>query len=216
MTAECNEADDSASTVWLLDLLDKAMANLENPYFSLPIDGQNVPIYRERVYAYELYHQLRAVWPKDSPFVVSGEVDKSGHPFFREGLLDQAKPDLLIHTPGRMSGNLVIVEIKRANAPKEEIADDLRKISAFCTDAQYHLGVLVLFGANERSAVETKCRDAFLSAGRRCNASLIRVVWQEAAGQGATSVGFDFSRQARDPKLLPRVEDLRLEDPEHR
>jgi hypothetical protein len=46
-----------------LELLTRATARLDDPYFALPIDGQVHPEFRERVYAYELYHQLRTIWP---------------------------------------------------------------------------------------------------------------------------------------------------------
>lgn len=40
-------------------ILRKATANIPPEYFQLPIAGREDPIYRERVYCYELYHQMR-------------------------------------------------------------------------------------------------------------------------------------------------------------
>ena len=40
-------------------LLKDATSGIEGNYFQLPIDGSEDPIYRERVYCYELYHQLK-------------------------------------------------------------------------------------------------------------------------------------------------------------
>lgn len=86
-------------------LLQEATSKIGYNYFQLPIDGQEDPIYRERVYCYELYHQLRSIWPKDCEYELSGEVDKSGHPLIRGNNLDRIKPDFLVHVPGDMQGN---------------------------------------------------------------------------------------------------------------
>lgn len=48
-------------------------------YFQLPVAGREGPSYRERVYCYELYHQLRCRWPVDTGYSLAGEVDKKGH-----------------------------------------------------------------------------------------------------------------------------------------
>lgn len=45
-------------------ILRQATAAIAPEYFHFPIDGGD-PIFRERVYCYELYHQLRERWPED-------------------------------------------------------------------------------------------------------------------------------------------------------
>jgi hypothetical protein len=61
----------------LTEILRQATAAISNDYFLLPIRGAD-PVYRERVYCYELYHQMRLRWPQGSPCRLNGEVDKSG------------------------------------------------------------------------------------------------------------------------------------------
>ncbi len=79
--------------MWQLDeILRDAAAAIGPAYFQLPIAGKESPIYRERVYCYELYHQMRQRWPPDSPFTLGGEVDKQGHPLVRGNGLDDASP----------------------------------------------------------------------------------------------------------------------------
>lgn len=68
----------------LTRILAEATASVGPEYFLLPIDGAD-PIYRERVYCYELYHQMRRRWPDDRRYILNGEVDKSAHPYFRMG-----------------------------------------------------------------------------------------------------------------------------------
>lgn len=80
----------------LTELLQRATANVPAQYFQVTLDGGD-PIYRERVYCYELYHQLRCQWPTDTPFNLNGELDKAAHPILRELDADYAKPDFLIH-----------------------------------------------------------------------------------------------------------------------
>ncbi len=46
----------------LTKLLQLATARVPHLYFQVELDGGD-PVYRERVYCYELYHQLRCHWP---------------------------------------------------------------------------------------------------------------------------------------------------------
>jgi hypothetical protein len=98
--------------------LARASARIDGEYFQLPVADAD-SVYRERVYCYELYHQLRSLW-NGFPFSLGGEVDKMKHPFFENGPCATAKPDLLVHRPGDMNRNLACVEVKpccRAAAP---------------------------------------------------------------------------------------------------
>src|SRR5260370_1268039 len=51
-------------------------AKVGPPYFLLPIFGGD-PVRRERVYCYELYHQMRCQWPDDCRYILNGEVDRA-------------------------------------------------------------------------------------------------------------------------------------------
>ena len=63
-------------------ILQAATAMVPKEYFLLSLHGAD-PIYRERVYCYELYHQLRCLWPAETPYRLNGEVDKRNHHIFR-------------------------------------------------------------------------------------------------------------------------------------
>src|SRR2546422_1048686 len=106
-------------------LLTEATAAVPFDYFQLPIAGLEDPRYRERVYCYELYHQMRMRWPSDFRFSLSGEVDKNGHPLVRGNSLDYAKPDFIVHVPGVMDHNLLVVEVKAFTLNREAITTDL-------------------------------------------------------------------------------------------
>jgi len=130
-------------------ILRKATAHIGREYFELPVAGQENPIYRERVYCYELYHQLRLGWPKGTPYSLSGEVDKSGHPLIRNNGLDHAKPDFLVHVPGDMDQNLLVVEVKPVNAKADDIKTDLKKLTAFCCHANYTRAIYLIYGHDD-------------------------------------------------------------------
>ena len=133
------------------DLLAEATAKIDPNYFLLPVANVHgeLPIlhYRERVYAYELYHQLRVLWPAWH-YSLGGEVNKRQHPLVCGPGLDNVMPDLLVHKPGCMNHNLVVIEIKAAShdARQEAIEKDIRRLIAFCEKASYEVGILLAYG----------------------------------------------------------------------
>jgi hypothetical protein len=135
-------------------LLSAATAAVSPAYFLLPVadgdGGEPLVVCRERVYAYELYHQLRSIWPVYWPYSLAGEIDKRGHPVVQGEYLDNSKPDLLVHVPGQMDRNLVVLEIKPLLLdinPAEPAAfqRDMRKLMAFRATG-YEAAIFLAFG----------------------------------------------------------------------
>lgn len=137
----------------LTSILEEATRQLPKPYFHLNIDGGD-HVYRERVYCYELYHQIRCLWPIQSDFYLNGELDKSAHPLLRELGADYAKPDLLVHKPGYMSGNHAIIEVKSSKAQNAGIVKDLNTLALFKTRVGYHRAIYLLFGYEAETTAE--------------------------------------------------------------
>ena len=137
----------------LTDLLRAATARIELPYFQVRLDGGD-PIYRERVYCYELYHQLRCLWPAECGFYLNGELDKAAHPILKELGADYAKPDLLIHRPGYMCDNNTVIEVKSSNAQASGIEKDLKTLALFRTKVGYQRAIYLLFGFEVDKAAE--------------------------------------------------------------
>lgn len=127
-------------------ILVEAIKAIPGEYFQLPVAGQEDPVYRERVYTYELYHRIRSLWPTDTLYSLSGEVDKSGHPLIRGNKLDRTKPDLLVHVPGRMDCNELVMEVKPINAEKRGIEKDLKTLTAYRRHANYQRAILLVYG----------------------------------------------------------------------
>jgi len=141
-----------------LSLLSQAGAGVDERWFLLPHSTREPAVrgytYRERVYTYELYHQLRTLSDTDvgvsagcPPYTLSGEIDKAGLNAPIVG--SRYKPDLLWHVPGEPSSNGVVVEIKAAASLRQAGIDkDLRTLAAMTGDQHrgYAVGVFLVFG----------------------------------------------------------------------
>lgn len=129
----------------LNSILEAATARVAAPYFRLNIDGGN-PVYRERVYCYELYHQMRLLWPVAGPYLLNGEVDKRAHPLLKESKASRSKPDLLVHIPGNWEGNFAIIEVKHSLA-LDGIRKDLHTLDVFLRQVDYKKAIYLIYGA---------------------------------------------------------------------
>ncbi len=137
-----------------LEALKKATREVPQDYFQLPVAGKEAPIYRERVYCYELYHRLRVALPADFHYSLAGEVDKRGHPIIRTPPLNRRKPDFLVHSAGNMKRNLLAVEVKPGIARSRDIKKDIETLLS-CLDqpADYEYGMFLIYGgASSRMA----------------------------------------------------------------
>lgn len=177
----------SIVTEWLLC----ASSQVGPDYFQLPVAGQEDPEYRERVYCYELYHRWRAHWPDGFPFTLGGEIDKSGHPLIRGG----AKPDFLVHVPGRMT-NLLIVEVKPFNRPWADMVIDLKKLTRFRRNlvppgqpGNYHAAYFWVYGlqAAEWPAFRTRLLQE-VNGSPDFESALVSCILHEQAGGKAVNV----------------------------
>ncbi len=126
----------------LNEILNHGTAAIDGEYFLLPIHGAD-PVHRERVYCYELYHQMRLRWPA-THYRLNGEIDKGGHPYFRpKG--GKPKPDLLVHVPGG-GENYAVIEVKSSRAKAKEIRKDLRTLCEF-RRLGYQRAIYLVYGA---------------------------------------------------------------------
>ena len=130
---------------WFDELLAGATEAIAPEYFALPVDGRDDPVYRERVYCYELYHQLRKRWPDDCPYSLCGEVDKQNHPYYGP---NYPKPDFIVHVPG-YGDNYAAIEVKRAGAGADDIRTDIDKLQLFKAEpAHYQRGIYLIYGGD--------------------------------------------------------------------
>jgi len=116
-------------------------------HFRLPVKGKRDPIFRERVYCYELYHRLRQVLEGKQEFryALHGEVDKEKHPIIAKKC-GRKIPDLLVHVPGEMEHNLAVIEVKPSTASLDGLKKDIKTLRCFKTKASYHRGIMLIYG----------------------------------------------------------------------
>ena len=131
-----------------LDVLQRATALIEPDYFQLPVAELEDPVYRERVYCYELYHRLRQVLPNDYGYRLDGELDKSGHPVIHHEI-GPVKPDFLVHRRGEMNNNLVVVEVKPVTVQKDGLEKDFRTLRDFIIKARYFRSIYLIYGYDD-------------------------------------------------------------------
>jgi hypothetical protein len=140
----------------LTEILMAATANIANTYFYLNVAG-GPSIFRERVYCYELYHQLRLRWNDSSAYVLNGEIDKRAHPILQELGADYPKPDFLVHSPGNMNSNYAIIEVKHS-LDANGIRKDLATLDLFLRRAQYMRAIYLFYGLYEETDVNERVR----------------------------------------------------------
>lgn len=116
--AGSRESSDLSAEVCILEALKTALGNLDwdyvtpslREYSGNPFIEREQKIWFERLFAYELYHQLRCIWSKNQSLrrqcIIQAEVRKK---YQNVGL--DAMPDLIFHLPNSKH-NLVVVEIK--------------------------------------------------------------------------------------------------------
>jgi len=179
-----DQSGESAKAEKVIHWLKEATSKVGFDYFRLPIDGLPDGVFRERVYCYELYHQLRTLIPHSFGYSLGGEVDKSAHPVIKALGVRDTVPDLLVHRPGYMAGNLVIVEVKPTKRDTRAIQSDITKMSRFIETANYVKGAMLLYGPDE-----ARVTDVAQNPGRSVVAlDQMALLWHRSAGESARQI----------------------------
>ena len=129
------------------DIVAQAAAAIAPEYFLLPVHGADA-VYRERVYCYELYHQLRSLWPEDCAYFLNGEIDKQQHPYFEGNRYP--KPDFLVHVPGT-GNNFAAIEVKPPGASGKNIQKDIGTLLQF--RQWYERSLYLIYGVRPHEAL---------------------------------------------------------------
>lgn len=133
--------------------LEKAAELVEQHYFKITFAGAEQYVYRERVYCYELYHHLRSILGDDFPYKLDGELDKINHPELQE-LIGAKKPDFIVHVPGNMDRNLVVVEVKPISTRIDRLRDDLNTLHLFLNNANYYRAIMLIYGNDKYGSID--------------------------------------------------------------
>ncbi|WP_148266530.1 hypothetical protein [Methanocella arvoryzae] len=147
--------------------------------------AESVDCYKERVYCYELYHQLRIQLGDDYEYCLMGELDKCSHQSFCNAYGVEPKhgpkPDFIIHTPGIQNeiSNFVIIEIKTTNNRISKIKDDIIKLLGFINNTSYRYGISLIYGDNLDM---DSLNSAIAELETHNNMSKIMVIWHDREG----------------------------------
>ncbi len=130
-----------------LRLILKAMRNVDEQFKQVTVatqeDEERKIIKRERVYAYELYHQMRCLQERCSKlkqYSINAEIDKAAHPIIQTPF----NPDMVIHHQGTMNNNLCAIEIKTDPTALSGIKKDFCTLSCMVHRYQYQCGVFII------------------------------------------------------------------------
>lgn len=176
--------DNSSSNIEVrqyIDLVEDALTRVGPDYYLLPTTYRPRGITRERIYCYELYHQIRLLMRPHHTLSLHGEIDKRGHVDF--AVADRANPDFVFHIPGTHTDNTLVIEVKGAVADgyRRKILKDFRTLLAFTSRYHYQAGLFVLFGHSLDELMESVGRD--LRARRNhSHARFIHVITIAQAG----------------------------------
>ncbi len=130
-------------------VIKKSLCNVEKKYLE-QITVTSRTKYNERVFCYELYHQLRCKSEEFKNLTISGEAVKSEFQFRNLG--NNKTPDILIHNFGTIENNEVVIEVKTSKN-KQSVLQGLKKdilVLDLFTDnttvkIDYKLGLYIVF-----------------------------------------------------------------------
>ena len=131
-----------------VEMIKGSLDNVGDEYYKITTTYESSGIVRERVFCYELYHQMRLVQSERglTDVQIHGEIDKSGHIAFDRN--SRKNPDFVFHIPGMMQGNAIVVEVKGKieGNYQEGIDKDIVTLSKFTDNKHYyHSGVLIIY-----------------------------------------------------------------------
>lgn len=167
----------------LTSIIETATKNIKEHYFLLP-RYQGSDVLRERHYCYELYHQMRCLWPNDCNLILSGEIDKSSHHFIGNLIGSYPIPDFLIHTPSEMN-NEAIIEVKTDNFQANGIEKDIKTLSIFIERADYNRAILLIFGKNITQEKIDNINNIYSNLSNKINVQPIEVWIHDEVNRGA-------------------------------
>jgi glucan phosphorylase len=128
-----------------LDCLKAACESMNDEHYFQIGEAESTELkYRERVYCYELYHQLRNRLGDQYAYKIDGELDKSGHPIIKPCI-----PDFVVHEPKSMERNLLVVEVKHIQNELPRLKRDISKLKKFLRKYSYDNAIMLIYSKDE-------------------------------------------------------------------
>ncbi|MBV9790341.1 MAG: hypothetical protein JOZ51_19275 [Chloroflexi bacterium] len=151
-----------------VDLIASSLEKVCPQYYRLITTYDRNGIVRERLFCYELYHQIRLKMQRGEELTLHAEIDKRGHQDFQEE--HRKNPDFVFHVQGTHDFNTLVIEVKgtlkydeaeerrryratqipegRINRPRREPStaiNDLKTILVFINNYGYRAGIFILY-----------------------------------------------------------------------
>lgn len=129
-----------------INLIAQAANRVEASYFKVPVNYGIGLIVRERVFCYELYHQIRSIMNTEKSIFPGAEfhaeIDKGGNSFF-----DKQNPDFVLHVPGTNEYNTLVMEVKGKldSHSIQGIKKDFTTLNSFIILCNYKIGVFLIY-----------------------------------------------------------------------
>jgi hypothetical protein len=164
----------------------EATGQIEDCYFRVQTASERgpKPVYKERVYCYEFYHQLRNAIPDASRYTLMGELDKRGHEIIHGG----KAPDFVFHVPGTINGNLAVMEVKRIdNNDNDEIQNDCYKLRKFVEEEGRYKGAIYLVFGDQGGRIDT-FREVARQKLRGLTKGVFVLLWHKRAHECAAKI----------------------------
>lgn len=200
------------------DILKEALTNIAPQYMLFEAVGL-LDGFMERTYGYELYHQLRDFQEKFGyiQFTIHAEPQKKRTYFFKSILQRLAKeneeheddvfqkcvmPDLLVHLPSDIDGNIAILEIK---PEKGKVTDgfrkDIRVLKEFIDGGDrvqgYFRGISLLYYTCSGLTQEKDVKDLYSETIKEMIGETweeyqdkIQLLWHPAPNKGAIQINW--------------------------
>ena len=129
-----------------IQIIKDALSDVKGDYFLLLTTYNHSGIVRERMFCYELYHQIRIRMENNDNLLFCGEIDKRGHPDFERR--DRKNPDFVFHIPETHEGNTIVIEVKGTLDSIQGIVKDFNTLNRFTSKYRYPLGLFILYNHN--------------------------------------------------------------------
>ncbi len=151
---------------YFLEIFKQGLINVNESYYSIERWGNvnnlpentNFERYLERVFCYELYHQVRRIMDISEQILPNIFRDVSFNGELRKEIIQvillpqnilpleaRYMPDFLLHSPGNFDNQLLIVEVKtNPELTYAQIQDDLLKIEQFIKNYKYKQGIFLI------------------------------------------------------------------------
>jgi len=111
------------------------------------------------------------------PYKLDGEVDKQGHPV----IPGEKKPDFIVHVPGKMDKNLVVIEVKPVTVDSDGLRDDLEKLKWLLDKGRYCWAIMVIYSDSKRK-IPKEILFKVANFSRRCKKRIL-LAWHSGWGK---------------------------------